>query len=108
MEQRLERQAEEMTQAAREMTEAIRELRRAVDRLAELQARPAEGSALAELSEEDVAALALEVTHNVREDMRRERGANEEPLPAPSPEEVRDWEHRRQERRRCEGYCQPR
>jgi hypothetical protein len=113
MEQRLERQAEQMTQAAREMTEAVRELRRAVDRLAEAQARPAEGSALAGLlgsgglPGEEAAALALEATHDVRRDTRCERGADDEPLPAPGPDEVREWERRREERRRREGYRQP-
>jgi hypothetical protein len=118
LEQHLERQAEEMTRAAREMTEAAKALRRAVDRLAEVQARPAEGSALAELlgsgglSEEEAATLALKATHDVREDMRRERGAEEEILPTPSPEEIAEeiaeWEHRREERRRREGYRQTR
>lgn len=113
MEQRLERQAEQMTQAAREMTEAVRELRRVVDRLAEAQARPMEGSALAELlgsgglSEEE-AALALEATHDVRKEMRRERGADDGLLPAPDPDEIREWERRREERRGREGYRRPR
>jgi seryl-tRNA(Sec) selenium transferase len=113
MEQRLERQTEEMTRAAREMTKAARELRRAVERLAELQARPVEGSALAELlgsgelPEEEFAALALRVTHDVREDVHREREAAEGKLPTPSSEEIREWERRREERRGREGYHQP-
>lgn len=114
MEQRLERQAEEMTQAAREMTEAARELRLAVERLAEVRARPAEGSALAELlgsgglPKEEAAALASEATHNVRENMRRERRDDEKTFPALSSEEIQAWEHRREERRKHEGYRQPR
>jgi len=114
LEQHLERQAEEMTRAAREMTEAAKALRRAVDRLAEVQPRPAQGEALAELlgsgglSEEENAALALEATHDVRKDMSRERGAEEGTLPTPSPEEIAEWEHRREERRRREGYRQAR
>ena len=39
MEQRLEKQTEEITQAAREMAEAAKELRRAVDRLVGIHAR---------------------------------------------------------------------
>lgn len=115
MEQRPEKQAEEMTRAAREITEAVRELKRAVDRLADLYERP-KGSALMELlgsgglPEEEANALALEVVHRVREEMQREReagGAGEERLPPPTPEEIREWERRREERRRREGYYQP-
>lgn len=40
MEQRPERQAEEMTRAAREIIEAAWELKRAVDHLANLYQRP--------------------------------------------------------------------
>lgn len=117
MEQRLEKQTEEMTRAAKEMADAARELRRAVDRLAEIHARPTRGSALAELlgsgglPEEEAAALAVEATHHVRGEMRREREAgeaNEKRLPPPTPEEVREWERHREERRRREGYYQPR
>ena len=117
MEQRLEKQTEEMTRAAREMSEAARELRRAVDRLAEIHARPIKGSALDELlgsgglPEEEAAALATEATHQVREEMRREReasGTNEERLPPPTADEVREWERRREERRLRDGYYKPR
>jgi hypothetical protein len=116
MEQRPEKQAEEMIRAAREITEAVRELKRAVDRLADLYERP-KGSTLMELlgsgglPEEEANALALEVVHRVREEMRREReagGADEERLPPPTPEEIREWERLREERRRREGYYQPR
>jgi hypothetical protein len=117
MEQRLEKQTEEMTRAAKEMSEAARELRRAVDRLAEIQVLSTRGSALDELlgsgglPGEEAAALAAEATHRVREEIRREREASEtdeERLPPPTPEEIREWECRREERRRREGYYGPR
>lgn len=102
-----------MARAAREITEAVRELTRAVDRLAELQ-RP-KGSTLTELlgsgglQEEEAARLAQEAVHEVRIEIAHEReAAGEERLPSPSPEEIREWERRREERRQRESYYQPR
>jgi len=98
-----------MTRAAREMTEAARELRRAVDRLAELHERPNRTPVLTEflgsggLPEEEAARLAHETVHEVRADV-----SGEEKLPPPTPEEIREWERRREERRQREGYHQPR
>ncbi len=107
MEQRLEKQAEEMTRAAREMTEAAKELRRAVDRLAELRRPSAPGG----LPEEEAGRLATEAVREVRAEIARERkssGVDEKRLPPPTPEEIREWEQRREERRRREGYYRPR
>lgn len=107
MEQPIEKQA-------REMTEAARELRRAVDRLAELHGRSDRASALTELlgsgglPEEEADRLSREAVHEVRAEISREREAGEEKLPPPAPEEIRAWERRREERRRREGYHQPR
>lgn len=100
MEQRLEKQTEEMTRAAKEIAKAVKELRTAVERLAEIQ-RPGE------FPEDEAVRLAQEGVHEVREELRRERerlGLKEERRPAPTPEEIREWEHRREERRRREGY----
>ena len=78
MEQRLEKQTEEMTRAAMEMSETARELSRAVDRLAGIRGRANKGSVIDELlgsgglPEEEAAALADEATHRVREEMQRE------------------------------------
>ncbi len=114
MEQPIEKQTQEMTRAAREMAEAARELRRAVDRLAELHERPNRVSVLTELlgsgglPEEEAARLAREAVHEVRARISRERETGEEKLPLPTPEEIKEWERRREERRRREGYYQPR
>jgi hypothetical protein len=97
------------------MIEDAKALSRGTERLARVQPRPVEGAALVELpgsgglsEEEEEGALASEATHDVRGDMRRERGAEGDSLPAPSPEEIAEWEHRREERRRREGYRQTR
>jgi hypothetical protein len=98
MEQRLEKQTEEMTRAAKEITEAVKELRTAVERLAEIQ-RPGG------FPEDEAVRLAQEGVREVREELRRERlGLKEERRPAPTPEEIREWERLREERRRREGY----
>lgn len=63
------------------------------------------------LPEEEAAPLATEATHQVREEMRREReasGTDEERLPPPTPDEVREWERPREECRRRDGYYKPR
>jgi hypothetical protein len=117
MEQPIDKQAQEMTRAAREMTEAARELRYAVDRLAELHQLSSRASTLMELlgsgglSEEEADRLAREVVHKVRAEISQEREAsetNEEKLPPPTSEEIREWERRTEERRQREGYYQPR
>ena len=115
MERSIEKQAQEMARAAREMTQAARELRRAVDRLTELHQRPNRTSALTDLlgsgglSEEEAEQLVREAVHEVRAEISRERElseTDEEQLPPPTPEEIR--ERRREERCQREGYCQPR
>ncbi len=53
--------------------------------------------------EEEAVKLAQEGVREVREELRAER-AKESRHPAPTPEEVRDWERRREERREREGY----
>lgn len=108
MERSIEKQAQEMTRAAREMTQAARELRRAVDRLAELHQLSSRASALTELlgsggvSEEEADRLAREAVHKVRAEISHEREASEtdeDKLPPPTSEEIREWERRREERR---------
>ena len=117
MERSIEKQAQEMTRAAREMTQAARELRRAVDRLAELHQLSSRASALTELlgsgglSEEEADRLAREAVHKVRAEISHERESSEtdeDKLPPPTSEEIREWERRREERRQREGYYQPR
>ena len=102
MEQRLEKQTEEMTRAAKEVTEAVKELRATVERLAELQR-------LGGLPEEEAVRLAQEGVREVRKELGRERelaspGLEAERRPTPTPEEIREWERRREERRRREGH----
>lgn len=100
MEQRLEKQTEKMARAAGEITEAVKELKASVERLAELQ-RPGE------FPEDEAVRLAREGVREVREELRRERerlGLKEERRPAPTPEEIREWERRREERHRREDY----
>ena len=105
MERSIEKQAQEMTRAAREMTQA------------ELHQRPNRTSALTDLlgssglSEEEAEQLVREAVHEVRAEISRERElseTDEEKLPPPTPEEIREWERRREVRRQHEGYCQPR
>ncbi len=100
MEQRLEKQAEEMSRAAREITEAVGEFARAVDRFAELQRTGG-------IPEEEAVRLAQEGVREVRKELEGElapSGLEEERRPAPTPEAIREWERRREERRRREGY----
>lgn len=103
MEQRLEKQTEEMARAAGEITEAVRELRASVERLAELQRLGVPGR----LPEEEADRIATEAVREVRAEIAREREAGEageKRLPPPAPEEIREWEREREERRRREGY----
>ena len=110
MERPVEKQAKEMTRAARE-------LRRAVDRLEELHKLPNRASALTDLlgsgglPEEEADRLAREAVREVRDELFREREASEtdqEKLPPPTSEEIKEWERRREERRQREGYYLPR
>lgn len=96
MEQRLEKQTEEMTRAPKEITEAVKELRTVVERLAGLQ-RPGG------LSEKEAVRLAQEGVREVREELGRELaspGLEGERRPAPTPAEIREWE-RQGELLRC-------
>jgi hypothetical protein len=102
MEQRLEKQTEQMTRAAKEVTEAVKELRTTIERLAELQR-------LGGLPEAEAVRLSQEGVREVRKELGRERelaspGLEAERRPKPTLEEVREWERRREERRRREGY----
>lgn len=53
--------------------------------------------------EEEAVRLAREGVREVREELRAERAKEPRRRPAPTPEEIRDWERRREERIRGEG-----
>lgn len=113
-------QAEEIARSADRITEAVRELSYSVDRLGEheatqgtifrevledafqraLAARPNRPNA--GLPEEAAAAVADEAVRRVRRELASGRAENLKP--PPSPEEVEDWEARRQERKEREVY----
>ncbi len=85
--------------------------------MAELHKLPNRASALTDLlgsggfPEEEADRLAREAVHEVRDEISGEREASEtdeEKLPPPTSEEIKEWEHRREERPQREGYYQPR
>ncbi len=115
----------DLAQAARELSRVAEDLRRVVE-ITEAQREAAERSIsefwhyqelvqerLAEgysplqrierLSEEAVAQFAEEAVRQVREEIAHERGPVDM-LPPPDTEEIKEWEKRREERRRREGY----
>jgi hypothetical protein len=84
--------AAEMSRAANRFASAVAEFSRQVERLGVVRREP--------LSEEEAAKLADEVVHRVRSDLWAERKPKRPPL---TPHEIREWEHRREERRKREG-----
>jgi len=85
-------QAEELSRAADRFAAAVEEFSRQVERLGVVT--------WASLSEEDAARLADEAVHEARDELWAGRKPER---PAPTREEVREWEHRREERREREG-----
>ncbi|MBA2691440.1 MAG: hypothetical protein H0U65_02955 [Rubrobacter sp.] len=84
--------AERLDRAVDRFAAAVEEFARQVERMS-----PPEP-----LDEEEAVRLAQEGVREVRREMREER-AKEPRHPAPTPEEVREWERRRDERIRGEG-----
>ncbi len=108
------RQAEEMSRAADRFADAARELAATMDRFMEYQQQlwrqyerqpmvwePEEYRYRAKLTEEEAVALALEEVHAVREETAQDAEQGER-LPPPNPNEVKEWERRREERRQRE------
>ncbi len=82
-------QAEELGRAADRFAEAVEEFSRQVERLGGVRREP--------LSEEEAARLADKAVHEARSELWAER---EPERPAPTREEIREWELRREERRK--------
>lgn len=112
-------QAEEMSRAVDKFTEAVREFTWSINRLSEHEEQLAwNASAIREaferslfelerrssggLSDEVAGKIADESVHRVRKELAREP-ADQAKAPPPTPEEVEDWQKRRQERRRREA-----
>lgn len=109
------RAARDMSRAARDMSQAADALRtwRDYERILKAlrdagvepekiaQARLGDRILIRGLPEEVAAVIADESVHRVRKELARER--TDEPKAPPTPEEVEDWERRRDERRRSEA-----
>lgn len=115
-----EKLTREITRAAREMSRAAKEMSKAAEaaqrtwrdyervikalRDAGVEFEKVEHARvgpilIAGLPEEEAAIIADESVHRVRKELARDR-ADEPKAPPPTPEEIKEWEQRRDERRR--------
>lgn len=107
---RRRQEVEEFTRAADQFTEAAKELSSSLDRFVEYQQerdlreyrQRGEESSHEGLPEKVAANIALEAVRETRKAMASGR-EKEQRFPPPTPEEVEEWERRREERRQREG-----
>jgi hypothetical protein len=105
----MSRAAEEMSKAAeaarltwRDCERAFRALRNAGVELEKVGHAKMGPIKVAGLPEEEAAIIADESVHRIRNDLAHDK-ANEPKAPPPTSEEIKEWERRRDERRRREA-----